>query len=235
MQKKAILTIYGIFSILGLSSAIFGVLVLVLPLTNGRAQVVVDFPQPKDAAQKPLTEKDKQAVFKALGEIIDQPLFKQAVVESGFDSIAKIVAETKGRVAGDWTEKIKIKPNPDASAVGVSVSDGSTVQKQEAAGAVAQVLAMRAPDYIGAGLITTKVQMPYVSYILPGWAIADLIVGGLFFFVAGLYGFASQKFGGLIGFISSRPCQVAEKKIENPEENKDPRYWLQKFLDENRN
>ena len=232
MQKKAILTVYGLFSILGLLSALFGVLILVLPLTKGEAIVDVDFPVSADSAQAPLTEKDKQAVFKALGQIIDQPIFEQALLKSGFNSIKKMIGTEHGRVAGDWTEKIKIQSDVVSSSVKVSVSGGTASEKKEVAGAVAQVLAMRAPSYIGGEIITTKGQTPYVSYAVPGWVIADLIIGGIFFFFAGAYGFVSQKF---VLLTPREACPVAEKIPEKAEENKDPRYWLQKFLDENKN
>lgn len=232
MQKKAILSIYGVFSIFGLLSAVFGVLVLVLPITKGEATVVVDFPNSSDPAQTPLTEKDKQAVFKALGQIIDQPSFGQAVTKSGYDSVAKLVGDEPGRVAGDWTEKIKIQPDAAESVIRVSVNEGEQNEKKEVAGVVAQVLAMRAPDYIGEGIIAARAQTPYIDYLLPGWMIADLIVAGLFFFFAGSYGFVSEKTNEI---VLRSGCLTTSKRNGKTEEIHDARFWLQKFLDENRN
>lgn len=232
MRKKAILSIYGALSILGLLSATFGVLVLVLPITKGEAIVVVDFPKPSDSAQMPLTENDKQAVFQALEQITDQSFFKQTVTTSGVDSVGKVLGDVQGHVAGAWTEKIKVQADVDSSIMRVSVRGGSQMEKVEVAGVLAQFVAKGAPDFIGEGVIITRAKTPYLTYTLPGWAIADLIVGGLFFFFAGAYGFASQKNEVV---VYGDNCLVAEKIGIKSEENKDPRYWLQKFLDENRN
>ncbi|MDO8512673.1 MAG: hypothetical protein Q7S57_05330 [bacterium] len=67
--------------------------------------------------------------------------------------------------------------------------------------------------------------------ILPGWAIADLVVGGLFFFFAGIYGI----FSNVSNVSIYRYKKSASVKEENASvNNHDARYWLQKFLDENR-
>lgn len=231
MQKKAILTIYGLFSILGLLSAVFGVLTLLLPLTRGEADVVVSFTQPIDSTQKPLSEGDKKAVLIALGEIIDQPAFSEAIARSGFSAVANVLDGAQGRVAGDWTEKIKVQPHTQSSSLQILAEGGKPVENQKLAGAVAQVLALRAPDFIGGGIITARAESPTVNYLLPGWALADLIVGGLFFFGAGLYGLFTNS-----PFVSIyRNKNLIPLKVENVSTNNhDARYWLQKFLDENR-
>lgn len=68
--------------------------------------------------------------------------------------------------------------------------------------------------------------------MLPGWAIADLIIGGLFFFFAGIYGVFSNVSNVL---IYRYKIGLSSKTQKTPENNHDARYWLQKFLDENRN
>ena len=70
------------------------------------------------------------------------------------------------------------------------------------------------------------------TFSLPGWAIADFIVGGLFFFLAGIYGIFSNV---SIVLIYRYKIGLSSKTQKTPENNHDARYWLQKFLDENKN
>jgi hypothetical protein len=86
------------------------------------------------------------------------------------------------------------------------------------------------------GALILVLPLTKTDYLLPGWAIADCLIGGLFFFFAGSYGYVSQTSD------ASEDCKAAVKMnqkkaivdtMNSEEKNHDAKYWLQKFLDEN--
>jgi uncharacterized membrane protein len=68
-------------------------------------------------------------------------------------------------------------------------------------------------------------------YVVPYWVIADLIIGGIFFFFAGIYGICSNM--SILSMCRyNKSASLGEGNVSA--NNHDARYWLQKFLDENR-
>lgn len=233
MQKKLRTGIFVTLSSLGLLGFVFGILILLIPITKSEARVEIKF-SPKGGEEFQLSEKDRQDIFTALSEIEKIPAFKNFMTNSGFDVFKK-----GGHVAGVWTEKVKIISDPIKEEIKVEAT-GSNANEKILVSVVAQGLASYVPVFIGDNLVAASAKLTQTDYVLPGWLIADLIVGGIFFFFSGLFGIYSDVNFSKLNCVSKYQREKCHRVDNNDQkkhfsaDNQDARYWLQKFLDENK-